>query len=101
MEKSEESIEFYDKALELSPNLGLAYNNKAVTIGKKSALPIITNKEKLGRLEEAIALYLEGIQRDPDCDLLYLNLGAVYGKQNKIKESLDCVNKGDTSNAHG
>ena len=47
-----------------------------------------------GRTEEALEVYKQGIEHDPQCDLLYLNIGAVYGKLDKTKESLDYMNKG-------
>jgi len=77
LERYEEAIKAYDRAIELKPDYAIAYYNKGCTLGK------------LERYEEAIVAYDKAIELDPDYvgayyqRSIYLSLKEYKSKKDK------------------
>ena len=69
------AISYYQKALQLNPDLDVVYNNLGIAL-----------KEN-GRTEEAIAQYQKAISLNPDSANAYQNLGNAYREIGKTEEA--------------
>jgi tetratricopeptide (TPR) repeat protein len=74
--KPEEAIEYYDRALELSPGYADAYSNKGFAC------------EELGRLNEAISYYNKSLEINPKDARTYYNRGYVRMKLGKYDKAV-------------
>lgn len=76
MEKYEEAIEAYTKAIELDPNVSEAYNNRGATY------------YVMGEYEKAIEDYSQAIKNDPDFSQAYNNRGVVYYERGEYEKAI-------------
>ena len=89
--KLEEAGRYYQKALELRPDLAGPYYNMANVLKDQ------------GRLQDALALYRKAIALDPDYAEAHNNMGNAYKMHYNLKRS-NCLlskgNKPETSLCH-
>lgn len=71
-----EAIECYNRALELDPDLSIAYNNRGKAYGD------------LGQYDKALADCTRALELNPNLDVAYNNRGALYGKLEQYKKAL-------------
>ena len=112
-ERYDEAIQEFNKALELDPNLGIAYlwlggtyarmenYNKAIKIlekyasvsaGDASPFDSMANVFfKMGRLDEAIAKYKEALAVKPDFYLSSLKIGTIYALKEDYTETMKWI----------
>lgn len=74
--KPEEAIEYYDRALELSPGYADAYSNKGFAC------------EELGKLDQAIFYYDQALEINPKDARTYYNRGYVGGKLREYNKAV-------------
>jgi tetratricopeptide (TPR) repeat protein len=108
--RNEEALDFYDKALEINPNIADAYSNKGNSLSKlgrydeaiasyDKALGINpryahayngkgVSLSNLGREKEAIASYDKALEINPDYADAYSNKGNSLSKLGREKEAL-------------
>eukprot|EP01122_Echinamoeba_exundans_P007717 TRINITY_DN2432_c0_g1_i1.p1 TRINITY_DN2432_c0_g1~~TRINITY_DN2432_c0_g1_i1.p1 ORF type:complete len:626 (+),score=116.91 TRINITY_DN2432_c0_g1_i1:440-2317(+) len=109
-----ESVECYDKALEIDASNAAAWSNKARALDEmnmlpeamkcyKKALQINPNSastwnnqgyayRKLKRYKEALECYDRAIQLWPQYDKAWFNRGYIYEQQERYREALECFN---------
>lgn len=109
-----ESIECYDKALEIDPSNAAAWSNKARALDEMSMLPealkcykkalqLNPNSagtwnnqgygyRKLKRFKEALECYDRAIQLWPQYDKAWFNKGYIYEQQERYLDALECFN---------
>ncbi len=75
------SIEYFDKAIALKPELAEAYYNKALSF------------RRLGNFEEALRWYSEAIERNPTDPDFFYNRGIVRKKLGDLKGALEDFKK--------
>jgi tetratricopeptide (TPR) repeat protein len=114
--KYQESIEFYDKAIEYDPKSSLAYANKCNNLIKikkyeealhvcdkaieyNPKLAAVYNDKgvalyELGKNEEAIEYYNKAIELDLKSSLTYINKCIVLNKIGRYEEAIGNCNKG-------
>ncbi len=110
-----ESIEEYNKALELDPNYGDVFNllaytysdmgnfEKAIEYLKKyaSVLPGDANPLdsmgeiylRMGRLDEAMAKYKEALEIKPDFFMTHLTIGYIYALKENYQETMKWIDQ--------
>ncbi|MDJ0799544.1 MAG: tetratricopeptide repeat protein, partial [Calothrix sp. MO_167.B12] len=81
LERYEEAIASYDKALEFQPDYYLAWYNRGV------------NLENLERYEEAIASYDKALEFQPDYYLAWYNRGVNLGNLGRYEEAIASYDK--------
>jgi len=81
MDKSDEALALYNKAIELKPDYVDAYNNLANIYGER------------GKSDEALALYKKVIAENPNYAIAYYNLGVFYNKMGKPEEAVALYKK--------
>jgi len=75
------SISLFSRAIEVTENNCVAYNNLGAEYGK------------CGRYPEAIEAYKQAIKINPDYAKTYYNLGAAYGVLGRHKEAIEVYNQ--------
>jgi tetratricopeptide (TPR) repeat protein len=75
--KYEESIKYYDQALEEDPNLAAASYNKGIILSK------------LGKYEEAIESYNQALGEDPNHAAAFQNKGNALSQLGKYEEAIE------------
>ncbi len=115
LNRYEEALDSYDKALEFKPDLEQAWNNRGVVLGKlncyeealdsydkalefKSDNYQVWNNRgialwKLNRHEEALDSYDKAIEFKPDYHSAWYNRGIVLGKLNRYEEAIESYDK--------
>lgn len=76
-----ESIECYDKALEIQPSNAAAWSNKARALDEMNMLP------------EALKCYKKALQLNPNSASTWNNYGYAYRKLKRFKEALECYDR--------
>lgn len=80
-ERFGEAISMYQKALEIQPDLAVAYYNMGNAL------------KKLGRINEALASYLKAVDLEPNAAEPYYNMGNTFKDQGKLNEAVSCYKK--------
>ena len=81
LNRFDEAIECYDKALKINPNNVKAWNNKAFAL------------HNLNRLEEAIECYDEALKIDPNFISALQNKAFALRTLNRLEEAIECDEK--------
>ncbi len=111
----DESIEEYEKALELDPNYGDAFNmlayaysdmgnfeksieylKKYASLHPEDANPLDSMGEiylKMGRLDEAIAKYKEALEIKPDFFMTQLTIGYIHALKENYQEAMKWIDQ--------
>ncbi len=114
-EQYAKAIASYDKALEIKPDLHVAWNNQGFALENSEKLKTaIASFDKaleikpdlhvawynrgialgnLGRLEEAIASYDKALEIKPDDDAAWYNRGIVLGNLGRLEEAIASYDK--------
>ncbi|MCL5036112.1 MAG: tetratricopeptide repeat protein [Chloroflexi bacterium] len=77
----EESLRYYDKAIEINSKLAMAWNNKGASLGK------------MGKFGKAIECFDKAISINPEYAVAWHNKGYAMEKIGKIDESVKCYDK--------
>ncbi len=80
-ERWEDAIAEFDKAIELDPNLALAYSGRGHSY------------VELGNVEQAIVDYDQAIELDPDLALAYRGRGLAYAELGDVDQGLADLEK--------
>jgi Flp pilus assembly protein TadD len=75
------AITHLNKAVELNPHDGAAFNDKALCLAE------------LGKLDEALSNFDQGILAEPDYATIYHNKGWLLNKLGRFHEAIECFNK--------
>lgn len=81
LNKYQEAIDCYNKALEMNPNYAKAWCNKGIPL------------KKLGKYEEAMKCYNKALVIDPQYIPALHNKGLLLAEMGKHQESIDCFNR--------
>lgn len=81
LERLEESVKAYRKAIEINPNYPDAHNNLA------------NNLKKMGQFEEAARCYDKAVQLVPEYWSAYIGLNGTLQALGRYSEAMDCLNK--------
>lgn len=79
--KYREAIEFYDKAIELSPGFVDAWNNKGLCLKYE------------GYVEEGMKCFDKAIEMDPGYYMAWYNKANIFYDQNEYDEAIECYDK--------
>lgn len=79
--RHQESIDSYNKAIELNPDYYLAWHNRGSSLGE------------LEKYEEALNSYNEAIELNPDYYLVWHNRGSVLGQLEQYEKALNSYNE--------
>ena len=75
------AITHLNKAVELNPHDGAAFNDKALCL------------TELGKFDEALSNFDQGILAEPDYATVYHNKGWLLNKLGRFREAIECFNK--------
>ena len=75
------AVEYYNKAVELNPNYGTAWNNIGVAY------------YNLGNYNKAVEYYNKSLELNPDYDIAWNNLGLAYRRLGNYNKAVECYNK--------
>ncbi|HEV8308537.1 MAG TPA: tetratricopeptide repeat protein [Methylomirabilota bacterium] len=92
LDRFEDAVGCFDRALALDPGSDVAWNNKGNALGR------------LGRREEALAAYDRALALDPQNPRAWRNKGMCLGDLGRLDEALQCLDRGlelDPSSALG
>lgn len=86
----EAALNFFDQALELSPNCPEALVRKGTVL------------ERLNRVDEALACYERAVAVDPSMTSAYLHKGSLYNRLERLREALACYEQAlQCQDSHG
>ncbi|KAI3644026.1 hypothetical protein MP228_010190 [Amoeboaphelidium protococcarum] len=77
-----EAIKCFDKAIQLKPDMAMAYLNKAIVLSHIS-----------GDMAGSEELVLKVLELDPKCDLAYMHYAQLLTSQNKIDDAIRMYEK--------
>jgi tetratricopeptide (TPR) repeat protein len=77
----EGAIRSYNKAIEINPELALAYSNRGTSYGR------------LGQVERSIEDFDKAIEINPELELAYFNLGGAYGRLGQYERAIEKYDK--------
>jgi tetratricopeptide (TPR) repeat protein len=75
--KFDDSLECYEKALQLRPAFAEVHNNRGIVFGR------------LNRLDEAVACYREALRVKPEYPEAYNNMGIAFARMGKGEEAIE------------
>jgi predicted O-linked N-acetylglucosamine transferase (SPINDLY family) len=81
LEKTNDAIYYYKKAININPNYADAHNNLGNAL------------KDSGKFEKAISCYEKAININPNYVQAYYNLGIIFEKLNNFQESINCYKK--------
>ncbi|HLG15924.1 MAG TPA: serine/threonine-protein kinase [Blastocatellia bacterium] len=76
LEKNEEAMQCFDRALEINPGYENAWYNKGVLLAR------------LGRVEEAMACYDRGLKINPRSEMAWNNKGSALAELGRVEEAI-------------
>ena len=81
LEEFENSIFYWQKAININPDFAGAYNNMGVAYDEK------------GKYDIAIECFQKAINLKPDFAVAYNNMGVAYGKKGYYDKAMECYHK--------